>query len=57
MIHIDLWQQNLDLSKQDGSRIMEAGIKFMRTVAGCTCPDYKKNLDAVKELNTQSGNP
>jgi len=28
-------------------------MKFMKRTAVCTRSDYKKNLDIVKELNTQ----
>jgi hypothetical protein len=41
------------ICKRDESKISAAVMKFMKRTAVCTRSDYKKNLDIVKELNTQ----
>lgn len=34
---------------------LTAEITFMKETAGCTCLDYKMNVNMTKELNTQPG--
>jgi hypothetical protein len=40
--------------KQDRRTITAAEMEFMRRAAGYTHLDYKRNLDIMKESNTQA---